>query len=98
MRTARRPTLALVAAVLLIGAVVVGAVVAAVRFEALDRIRERVAPEPSPGCIADDRDGWGRARTTAAASTTPRTRRAATSTTSTCPCAADPRLGGTRAP
>ncbi|MCF7550103.1 hypothetical protein [Pseudonocardia sp. WMMC193] len=49
MRTSRRVVLALLAVVLL-----VGAAVAVVRFEAVDRIRERVAPEPSPGCIADD--------------------------------------------
>jgi hypothetical protein len=41
--------LALLAVVLL-----VGAVVAVVRFDAVDRLGERVAPQPSPGCIADD--------------------------------------------
>jgi hypothetical protein len=49
MRTTRRVTLALVAVVL-----VVGAVVLTLRFDAVERIRERVSPEPSPGCIADD--------------------------------------------
>jgi hypothetical protein len=49
VRTTRRLAVALVAVVLLIGAVV-----AVVRFEAVDRIRERVAPEPSPGCVAED--------------------------------------------
>jgi len=49
MRTTRRLALVVLAAVLLLGVIVVG-----VRVDAVDRIRERVSPEPSPGCIADD--------------------------------------------
>ncbi|MCW0214568.1 MAG: hypothetical protein OJJ54_14510 [Pseudonocardia sp.] len=49
MRTTRRVLLGLVALTL-----AVLAAVALLRFDVVGEVRERVAPEPSPGCIADD--------------------------------------------
>ncbi|GAA2855946.1 hypothetical protein GCM10010472_11630 [Pseudonocardia halophobica] len=52
-RSSRRRTGRAVAALVALALAAV-AVVALVRFDAVDRFRERVAPQPSPGCVADD--------------------------------------------
>ncbi|MFR9805660.1 hypothetical protein ACL02T_25740 [Pseudonocardia sp. RS010] len=52
-RTPNRHVGRIVAALLALALAAVAVVVVA-RFDVADRIRERVVPEPSPGCIVDD--------------------------------------------